>query len=524
MLKAWFSSLPDTISTWSLKKRALTAFLAGSLCVQAMPPACLWLLLGIGLPLLYILLSTTRSPKTAFLECWLFAFAYFGFSLIWIGNALLVDGNPFSWVWPFAIAGLPALLALFYGLCGAMLSLLIKVRSWAGWLAFVAAISFTEWVRGHIFTGFPWNLLGYAWNENLALSQSTALFGIYGLTLVTIAWAMIPAFWWCSIGQKKTRLIASGMLGVLALGLFLWGNARLAAHPLNLRSDVILRIVQPNIQQEDKWDNIKSGENLRKTLDLSQPDDGNATAPTIIIWPETAVVEKLLLHPQVMGAAQNLLQSYRHPAYLMTGILRSDKSPEGQDRYYNSLVTYDRSMSRVSLYDKSHLVPFGEYIPFKEYIPLNPFVAFGGFEEGNGPETQPIDELIKISPLVCYEIIFPAAVIRKGSPEADLMVNVTNDGWYGDSAGPRQHLAMARFRAIEEGIPVARSANTGISGVFDAHGRLVSSIELNEAGAINVALPQRLEGTLYGRWGDLPFLFFVISLFLVSFILHRRSV
>ncbi len=522
MFMTWFKSFPDAMAAWSLKKRFLFAFLTGALCVPAMPPYCFWLLLGLGIPAFYVLLASTRSCKTAFFESWLFAFGYFGFGLYWIGNALLVDDNPFSWVWPLAIAGLPALLAMFYGVCGLMLHLLVKLRTWAGWVAFIAALAFTEWLRGHLFTGFPWNTFAYTWNENLSMAQSVALFGSYGLTFMTLLWAMIPALWWCSIGQKKSRVMASCALGVLALSLFLWGHSRLAANPLSLRSDVTLRIVQPNIPQKDKWNNLKAVDNLKQTLAYSRPDDSNGTSSTIIIWPETAVSERLLSNPQVAAAVQSMLQSYGRPAYLMTGILRSDQDETGQDRYYNSLATYDSEMNRISVYDKSHLVPFGEYIPFQKYVPLKPFVEFSGFQKGSGPQTQAIDGLIKFSPLVCYEIIFPGAVIQKGGDSPDLLVNVTNDGWYGDTAGPRQHLAMTRFRAIEEGIPVARSANTGISAAFDSLGRMVAQAPLNEGKSLNIAVPQRLSTTLYKRSGDLPFFFFVISFLLLSYILWKQ--
>ena len=519
---AWLKSLPDDIAGWSLKKRFLFLFVLGALCVPAMPPHGWWLLLGPGLSLFYLTLCSARSARTAFFESWMFAFGYFGFGLVWIGNALLVEGNPFSWVWPLAIAGLPALLATFYGIAGCMLQILIKnLRSWAGWCAFVGAIAFTEWIRGHIFTGFPWNLYGYAWNNNLSMAQSVSLFGAYGLTFFTIAWAMIPALWWITLGTRKQRFMVSGVLAFCALGLFLWGYARLANHPIDLRSDVTLRIVQPNIPQEDKWDNSKAGINFRKLMDLSRPDEGNAGSPTIIIWPETAVIERLMRHPDAKITVRSMLQSYRQPAYLATGILRSDVSPDGKDRYYNSLVTYDRDLNRITQYDKSHLVPFGEYIPYREFIPLKPFVEFSGFESGNGPETQAIDQLIHIAPLVCYEVIFPGQVVSRNIERADIMINVTNDGWYGDSAGPRQHLAMARFRAIEEGIPVARSANTGISGLFDSYGRALATIPLNEAGTANVALPKVATDPLFTWIGDLLFFIFVIMSFLLSYTLKK---
>lgn len=511
MFFKWLTSVPDNLSQWSLKKRFLLSFVAGALCVPAMPPYGWWVMLGLGFSVLFALLASTRSAKTAFFDAWFFGFGYFAFGLSWVANALLVEGNPFLWAWPLAVVGLPALLALFYGLFGLILKRLLPVRSWSGWCAFVGGLAITEWVRGHIFTGFPWNLYGYAWNDALAMAQAVSLLGSYGLTALTILFASLPALWWLSIGARKGRRIVTALVCVSMLGLFLWGHARLAAHPVDLRGDIILRIVQPNIPQADKWHYQMAGENFRKLLVQSQPGEANAGAVTILIWPETAVTERAIRHPETAHIIRDLLQRYPHEAYLSTGILRSDVSPTGRDRYYNSLVTYDRNLSVMTAYDKSHLVPFGEYIPYRTYIPLKPVVAFEGFEAGGGPETQAIDKLLQISPLVCYEVIFPGKAVNRSLSQPDVMINVTNDAWYGDSAGPRQHLAMGRFRAIEEAIPLARSANTGISGLFDAYGRLIAQAPLDEAKALNVALP-RTGVALYPRLGDLPFFIFVISL------------
>lgn len=522
MFLKWLASVPDDLSRWTLKKRFLLAFAAGALCVPAMPPYGCWLLLGLGFPVYFALMASSRSGRTAFFESWFFAFGYFAFGLSWIGNALLVEGNPFSWVWPLAIAGLPALLALFHGIFGAALKMLVAVRSWAGWCAFTGGLSFTEWLRGHLFTGFPWNLYGYTWNDTLPIAQSVSLFGSYGLTALTILLASLPALWWLAIGTRKARIVMTSLMGAVMLGLFLWGHARLAAHPPDFRSDVALRIVQPNIPQADKWNHDKAAENFRKIMDLTQPDQAAVTAPTIIIWPETAVVERAIMHPETAQYIRETLQRYPRTAYLSTGILRSGVEPDGTTRYYNSLVTYDNNMNVIASYDKAHLVPFGEYIPYRDYIPLNPFVDFDGFQPGGGPVTQSIDKLLNISPQVCYEVIFPGSSINRAAPAADLIVNVTNDAWYGDSAGPRQHLAMGRFRAIEEAVPVARSANTGISALFDAYGRLVQIAPLDEARILNAALP-RTGKALYPLVGDLPFFFFVILAFIMAARLNRRK-
>lgn len=518
----WLSSLPSHLSGWPLKGRALFAFTLGALSVLAMPPYGWWPVLGVTLPLFYALLSTTRSTRTAFLEGWLFAFGYFGLGLMWIGNALLVDGNPFSWVWPLAIAGLPALLGFFYALPAALLQRYSKMTTLSGWAALIAALAFSEWLRGHIFTGFPWNLYAYTWNNTLPLAQSVSLFGSYGLSLLTLFWAMIPALFWCRAPRSQALWI-SAIGGLSFISLLFWGYARLANHPVDLRSDVIVRLVQPNIPQEDKWDSRKASDNTRKLLDLSVPDEGNAGATTLVIWPETAVSESFLLHAQVQPSVKRVLAAYERPVYLLTGVLRGEVyQDDGTERYYNSLATYDAQLNRVTLYDKSHLVPFGEYIPYQDLIPLNPFVNFSGFEKGGGPQTQAIQAGLSISPLVCYEIIFPRAVTTNQNLRPNLIVNVTNDAWYGDSAGPRQHLAMARFRAIEEGVAVARAANTGISGLFDPYGRLLGQLALDHAGAKNVALPRDIPRVIYSRTGDLLF-FLLLGIFLALIFVRKNS-
>lgn len=523
MTFSWLKTFPDTLASWSLKKRLLSAFIVGALCVLAMPPYCLWPVLLPGFSFLYLLFCSATSLRRTFFESWFFAFGYFLFGLMWIGNALLVEGNPFSWVWPLAIAGLPALLALFYATTLGLLRSILKERaSLTGWISFIATLAFTEWLRGHMFTGFPWNLFGYTWNNTLTIAQSASLFGVYGLTLLTIFWAAIPALWWQNIGSLKARRLITITALLLVASSFLFGLQRLS-QPINLKSDVMLRIVQPNISQEDKWDPSKTVSNYTQLLSLSASDIEESTGRLFILWPETAVTERFLSLPSSASALQAVLNSFPRPAYLSTGILRSEKVSDREIKYFNSLITYDSDLRIASQYDKSHLVPFGEYIPFNNIIPIAPFVRFEGFEKGSGPRTQDIDHILKISPLVCYEIIFPGKVSEKPAERADILMNATNDSWYGDSSGPRQHLAMTRFRAIEEGLPAARAANTGISGLYDPYGRELKSLPLSQEGVIDHPLPEKAAPTLYYRAGDLIFFLFVIVLFLPALGLSLRN-
>ncbi len=495
----FLGGLPARLYALPLRFRLPLAAAAGLLCLCGMPPWNLWPLLVPGMGLFYLLLVDVRAG--AFRIGYAFGLGYTLPGLAWIGNALLVEGNPYLWAYPLALIGLPVLLSFFPAVFARMLTRLCDLRIFAGFAGFVVLLTLTEWLRGHLFTGFPWNLFGYAWSSTLPVAQFAAVAGIYGLTLLTILWAAAPGFLiaWSATPRHKTAIGTAVFLSFLVC--FLAGSARLSANPPALRPDVALNIVQPNIPQADKWNPEKQIDNLKKLLALTKPPASDEPArATLVIWPETAVTARLLQHEQVKGRVAEQLASFSGAVYLASGVLRIEAGEK--PRYYNSLVTYDEALHEIAAYDKAHLVPFGEYIPFQHWIPLAPVAHFSGFEAGVGPQTQEIPAAgLRLAPLICYEIIFPRSARHQA---ADLIVNVTNDAWYGDSAGPRQHLVMAQFRAIEQGIPAARSANTGISGLFDAYGRQVAAAPLDTAQALYVPLPSVTSTpTLYSRAGDL---------------------
>ena len=356
----------------------------------------------------------------------------------------------------------------------------------------------SEWLRGHIFTGFPWNLYGYGWAHTLPMAQLAAIGGIYWLSLVTVLWAALPGFLAIWPQQKIRKAVLLALLVATMGGAWLYGSYRLKTHPTDISNDAIVRLVQPNIRQEDKWNPHKRGENLEKLLTLSVAGRENSLLPTIIVWPETAISDYLLIDDTARAAIRAVLSGYEKPVILLAGTMRHERGPTDGMKYFNSLVAYDSRLQPVAIYNKSHLVPFGEYIPLQKYIPLEPVVKFSGFEKGGGPQTLRIPGFnLSFSPLVCYEIIFPGAVTG-GEDRPDVIVNVTNDAWYGDSSGPRQHFIQAQFRAIEEGIPVIRAANTGISGIIDPAGRIIRRYRLGESAESDINLPRKLaDATLY---------------------------
>jgi apolipoprotein N-acyltransferase len=487
----------------------------------AMPPFSFVFFIFAGLSIFYNLLAEHKGWR-AFLLGWLFGFGYFAAGLYWIGNALLVPGNPFKWVWPLAIAGLPVGLGIFTGLACYAATRLADLKTWTGFFVFAACLVVSELLRGHIFTGFPWNLYGYGWAGHLPMAQSVALIGTYGLTALTILWAALPGFLFAT---RAPRRIVSVSLLVLITSLnivYMTGAHRLSTHPTRYRDDIIVRVVQPDIPQEDKWDSEKLARNLEKTV-ADSTGDFMAGKTYAIIWPETAVSDYVL---QDWNAGEFIRSSLFKPgrkAYLISGVLRHAEGENGKPLYYNSLMALDTRLAPVSSYDKSHLVPFGEYIPYQDIIPMNPFVDFSGFTPGPGIGTEKVEGLPPYSGLVCYEVLFPGAVALK-SPRPEWIINVTNDAWYGDSPGPYQHLTKAVFRAIEEGLPLARSANTGISALIDPYGRILKTIAYGQNGAIDVPLPypaRQLTG--YGNYRDFPLFAVITVVFCFAFFEMRRN-
>ncbi len=476
--------------------------LAGSLSALSMAPVNAWPVLFLTLSVLYLTLHEVRARKTAFACGWFFGFGYFVFGLYWIGNALLIDGNPYQWAWPLAVCGLPAVLALFTACAGVLIHQGAPLAKMSGWFGFAGIFSLAEWLRGHLFTGFPWNLFGYTWADTPPVLQILSFSDIYGLTFLTLLWSTLPAFVWLApSGQRRPAILFAlgSALLVLTFGVWRIHNISPAFHE-NLK----IRIVQPNINQAEKWDRTLMTAHFEELLRLSESQD-QETVTTYIIWPETALSFRFTNDPYAMSLLKETLSTYKTPATLFTGLLSYD--PE-KGQFSNALAMIDSRGQIKNQYNKSHLVPFGEYIPFQKWIPLAPIAAFSGFHTGNGPETFSTNEGLKYSPLVCYEIIFPEHSIATDGPAPDFILNVTNDAWYGISPGPYQHFTQARFRAIETGLPVIRSANTGFSGIIAPDGTVLGQATLFTAQADTLPLPRQTTLTV-----TTPF--FKTTLFLV---------
>jgi apolipoprotein N-acyltransferase len=482
--------------------------LSGIATAYAMPPSGLWPLLFIGFSVFYAIHTTAQKKRTAFAYGFAFGIGYFVTGLWWIGNALLVEGNQYAWVWPISVIGLPTLLSLFTGTATACARAFFPGKDWRSFIGFCTLLTLSEYLRGTVMTGFPWNLYGYGWMSVLPMLQIASLGGAYALTLLTVFWAASPAFLLRS-NAVRPKIVLGGLAAATALMTYGFGHWRLSAYETAFHDDMSVRIVQPNIAQDQKWKPEKLTAHFEHLLALSAPS-GDETGTALIVWPETALAPSFVYNEQVGQKIADMLQSWPGPAWLITGAMRREEEPEGP-KYYNSVIIYDAKGAVLDRYSKTHLVPFGEFIPFQQWIPFEPVVKFAGFEKGSGVKTIELPGASSLSPLICYEIIFPGkAAERKNRPDA--IVNVTNDAWYGKSAGPHQHFAQTRMRAIEEGLPVLRSANTGISGVIDPLGRIVTQSGLFDIGNLQQNLPYKIQTPpLFAVTGNTPFLVLAIG-------------
>ncbi len=476
------------------KIKCLLAFMLGALSALAMAPFNIWVVLFLTFTSLYLILKQCKAPIHAGLTGWSFGFGYFCFGLYWIGNALLVEGNNFIWAWPLAVAGLPALLSFFPAICLFFWKKLYKQElELSTFVGFVCAFALSEYLRSMLFTGFPWNLFGYTWGNTPVMAQLVSISDIYMLTFLTILWASSFALFFTSKINSYKKISFFLLIATTILTCALYGKNRIESYSLKTLPDKKIILIQPNIKQEEKWKPENLTPNFLQLINMTenqlQSADIKNDTEMFIIWPETALP---LFFSEDIGVKNRIRQTLeigpKNKTFLITGALTKGKN-DGE--FHNSLLVYNQKGEITNMYHKSHLVPFGEYMPLENVIDIAPIVGFKGFQSGGGPKTLEITDTFKISPLICYEIIFPNNVINRNETTPDVIINITNDGWYGHSTGPYQHLMQSRFRAIEEAIPVIRVANTGISAVITPLGEVVRAIELETEETISATIPAK---------------------------------
>ncbi len=515
------------ILAWGWKRRLL-AFLAGALSALAMPPFDAFPVLFLTFPVFVWLLDATAADPSPtlfarlrkwFATGWWFGFGYFLAGMWWIGAALLVEADRFAIFLPLAVLGLPAVLALFWGL-GALLAGLLWKEGWRRVLALAFGLGVAEYLRGIILTGFPWNSIGYAAMTTPLTMQKAAVFGLYGVTALSVAVFAAPAILAPRIPQNRLSAMAGILL--LAVADIGFGAWRLAHFPAQMVAGVSVRLVQPAIDQSEKWSPGIEDRNFRQLLDLStratSPEKPGLSGTTLLVWPETAFPFILTERPDALSALGAMIPP---GTVLAAGAVRIEPPTPGRKRElaFNSVYVIDDTGAIAAAADKRHLVPFGEYLPFRELaesLGLEQLVRMpGGFEAGTSAVLLDAGKAGKFLPLICYEAIFPREAFQSAA-RPDFVVNVTNDAWFGMTPGPYQHWRQAVVRGVEEGLPVVRAANDGISSVSGPLGRVVEKVPLGVRGVIDSELPAAIPPTLFSRLGNTLFavilaVFFVIS-------------
>jgi apolipoprotein N-acyltransferase len=497
--------------------RAIAAIILGAVSVLAFAPVHAWPLLFVTFGALVWLLDGCHAEharlaeklKAAATIGFCFGFGYFLAGLYWVAEAFLVEPWRHGWLLPFVMTVLPGGMALFFAAATA-LAMLLWVPGPGRAFALAIAFFLAEFARGHVLTGFPWNLVGYSLLGSLPLMQLGSLFGVYALNLLAVllfaAPATILAPSQSGLAKGRGTFALAALLLVLLVAGYGWGERRLQAAGLD-NTNIRLRVVQANIDQAEKWRPENSVEIFTDYLELTQ-SGGGLDGIAIVVWPETAVPVLLADDPEALTAIANVLPE---ETTLLVGSWRlvEDRDAEGRfirNRAYNSVLVVDGEGRVTGSYDKIHLVPLGEYLPFQDFLESLGMMQLtnvrGGFNVGLGPRLLTIPGAPPATPLICYEIIFPQEITEAGTHPGWLL-NLTNDAWFGSSAGPYQHFHQAQVRAVEQGLPVVRAANTGISAVIDPFGRVRGEIGLGEKGIIDADLPKAGPPTLFVQFGTI---------------------
>jgi apolipoprotein N-acyltransferase len=471
------------LSGW---RAAGAAALFGVLAALALPPLHVLPALWLAVPGLLVLLDARPRGWSAFRTGFWFGFGHHVVGLYWITEAILIESARYWWLVPLAVPALAAVMALF--IAAACVAARRFPQGWPRVAGLIGAWGAAELARQYVATGFPWNPWGSAWAVpgvfGDVMLQPAAWIGVHGLTLVTLALAAAPA-----LGRRAVAGAAAVLL--------LWAGAgvwRLSQEPAAAPGLTVV-LVQGNVAQGQKWDRGLMAAIFDRYLTLTRNALARVEGPAVVVWPETA--SPYLLDRDATARAMIADASRRADGSVVPGLIGTVRFDAG-GRPLNSLAVLGGAGPPVDMYDKHHLVPFGEYQP--GWLPLPVEFGPGEFVPGPGLRTVRVAGLPPFSALICYEVIFPGHVVdRRQRP--DWLVTVTNDAWFGNSTGPRQHLAAARLRAVEEGLPIMRAANTGISGGYDAFGRELGRIGMGVAGSLALALPGPLPGTVFGQWG-----------------------
>ena len=506
----------------SNKKNYLISFGVGSLLTLAFAPFNFFIFCPISIVIFFLIIDKLDNLKQVFYRSFFYCFGFFVCGIYWICNSLLIDFAKYGWLIPFAITLIPALMALYFTSLCYIYKLSIKRFSIS--FAYKKIILFSifwlifEVVRSNLFTGFPWNLLGYVWLFNINFAQSSSIFGVYGMSFFACLISLTPILFFKENNNFKNKVFGFFLIFLLfanyVFGVFYIDKN----YQKNLSHLAKFRLVQANIAQKNKWLDEEKYQNFKKHIELT--NSKSLDGIDAVIWSETSI--PFVVDSNDSAMFQNLLPAIPRDGYLFSGALRFEKKGENDFKIWNSMFVFNES-SIKNYYDKRHLVPFGEYVPLHKYLS---FLFIGdvvdkitgggsGFSEGEGDKMISLKTAsqnnISFNPLLCYEVIFSREVIDKNKIP-DFFVNLTNDSWFGLSTGPYQHLQTARMRAIEYARPMVRVAQSGVTANINHFGQIVDEINLNQKAIIDVDVYKNEILTIYAKYSQLPIVIAIILL------------
>ena len=489
-------------------------FCSGAIATFAIPPLSIFLFIfALGFGIYLITLSSTL--KKTFLSGWFLGFGWFSFGLYWIGSAFLVADTFHKILMPFAIVILPCLLSIFWGLACIFAKLLTK-KNHSPILLTIVFLTLFEYLRAKVFTGFPWLMPSIILSSNEYLIQIFSFIGSFAANLFVLCFSVLPFI--LILNFKKKYIVFTFI--VIPITILLFSSfIRFYNKDLQKTDNNLITLVQPNIEQRQKWKSETRNANLKKLIQLSRQNPTEFKGVNrIIIWPETSFEGTI---PNEMNFLSSLSKKVLKDqnAVLVVGLLRIETN-----KLFNSLVFLNSNGNIIYKYDKIHLVPFGEYIPFRTKLPqIVNLLSPKDFSSGNVKSNLTLNGFGEILTLICYEILFNDEVVARLSSNTNLLINITNDAWFGKTLGPYQHLALTKIKAVELGIPIARVANTGISALISPYGEEITKIPLYESGVKTVKLIVPLDYTIYKNYGKIIFIVSILFLIIINNITSLKS-
>ncbi len=505
----------------SIKNKSFLLFFAlilGVLSSFSLPPFNFYLINFLTFNFFFIILVNNellKNKTNSFLYGWMFGFGYFISSLYWITISLTFDSS-FIFLIPIALILIPSFLAIFFAIPTLIFSFFLKFNSFVLVLIFSILFGYFEFIRGTILTGFPWNLFVFSFSNKLSFLQSLSVFGTYGLNLICITFFLIPSI--LILKKKKFEIIISIILLLLFTSFFLIGKNRLTSKDEStlFNEGFVIKILSSNIEIERFYNTKKEIKIVEQLLEQSKSDKD---LPTIFIWPEGVLTSSFL--KDIKKYEDLFEKKFKKNDLIVLGI--NDIKYENKTDIYNSLVVLDNKLNVVSLYYKNNLVPFGEFLPLEKLLSRIGLTKvtnnYQSYSSGDKREIINIKNL-RILPLICYEIIYSGELSSNNN--YDLIVNISEDGWFGQSIGSAQHFTHSIFRSIEEGKNILRSSNNGTSAIISPKGKILKFIESTEGGVINVShLEKSNKNTFFSQYKN-NILFYLLGFYITLIFIFKR--